>query len=375
MAFQRSFVLVVTGFVLLVATPPASAQQRLPTGPRGAPQGFESAAPQRPAQFLRIRLGPGGPRVSAPTRAWMTDPATGARLAIITLYPNGTADIPVLASVKEGGDDSGGGCEGEDFEYEPLPPLENPFPADMAIEDRPLIYVPKPTNICGSAFAVVEVRPVRLVARQVEPAPQPCPSGQRPPCAPVRNPGAPINKAGPLSGRPIPPPDAPVQNPGAPIGTGPVPATGSQHVKGIDIIVKKPQPQQSVGINGLGVGLGKVPGGMMLYVSQATDGTVTGRLERPAPAGSRIAMRDASNRIVARAPVRTDGTFRLPRGRTPLQQMATACLETRGAAPVCSEPGALSKAVTKAGTSAGAASNGKPSTKEPTGSGSSVAQG
>lgn len=278
--------------------------------------------------LMRIRLDPGSPRVRAPTRAWMTDPATGAQLAII-LYPNGTADIPVLASVKGGGDDSGGGCEDERFKYELLPIDPTTLPK-LPVDDPPFKpLVPKPANVCGSAMAVVDrgqVRPVRLVARQVEPAPQPCPPGQRPPCTPIRNPGAPI-------------------------GTGPVAAEGAQDVKGIDIIVKK--PQQSVGIKSVGVGLGKVPGGQMLQFSQADDGTVTGRVAQPAQPGSRMVFRDASNRIVAAGVIQRDGTFRTAALSTPLLQVATACRESRGAAPVCSEPGELRKAVVKAGAGGG----------------------
>ena len=114
-----------------------------------------------------------------------------------------------------------------------------------------------------------------------------------------------------------------------------------------------PVPAAAVGIKNVGVGLGTIGSGAMVYFSTTKDGTTTGRVERPTPAGSRITMRDASNRIVARAPVRPDGTFRLPRSRTPLQQMATACIESPRVAPVCSEPGALSKAITKAGVDGG----------------------
>ena len=135
----------------------------------------------------------------------------------------------------------------------------------------------------------------------------------------------------------------------------PVPAVQSPptRVRAAPFGHNAPVPAAAVGIKNVGVGLGPIRSGAMVYFSTTEDGTTTGRVERPAGAGSRITMRDASDRIVARAPVRPDGTFRLPRSRTPLQQMATACIESPRVAPVCSEPGALSKAVTKAGAGGG----------------------
>jgi hypothetical protein len=96
-------------------------------------------------------------------------------------------------------------------------------------------------------------------------------------------------------------------------------------------------------IRQVGVGLGKIPGPTMrMALTTSEGGSVSGRLQGRAPAGSRLLLKDAEGRIISEGAVNpSDGSFELPGLRSPVGRDFTACLQAPGAAAICSAPGAL----------------------------------
>lgn len=96
-------------------------------------------------------------------------------------------------------------------------------------------------------------------------------------------------------------------------------------------------------IRQVGVSLGKIPGPTMrIALSTSEGGSVSGRLQGRAPAGSRLLIKDAEGRIVSEATVNpSDGAFELPGLRNTVGRDLTACLQAPGVMAICSAPGAL----------------------------------
>lgn len=97
----------------------------------------------------------------------------------------------------------------------------------------------------------------------------------------------------------------------------------------------------------VGVGLGKVPGpGMMMTLTPSNGDLLSGRLERGVPPGSSMILVDGQDRVLSQETVNpADGSFRFPVSRVPISPDFRACLRSPGAAQICSDPGALNKAL------------------------------
>jgi hypothetical protein len=113
------------------------------------------------------------------------------------------------------------------------------------------------------------------------------------------------------------------------------------------------KPALATGIKNVGVGLGKIPSGDTMTLDISPQGAITGRLQKLRTPGSTIAFRDAANQLIREAPLAPDGTFRMSLDPAAVARIATACLQAPGAAPLCSDPGAAGKAITKAGNNGG----------------------
>jgi hypothetical protein len=96
------------------------------------------------------------------------------------------------------------------------------------------------------------------------------------------------------------------------------------------------------GVANIKVILGKQPGASSVILNPSPTGAITGQLPNKVPSGTSFVVLDQQGNIVSTAPVNAaDGTFTLPPPRVPMQENFSACLRSPGAAPVCSDPGAL----------------------------------
>lgn len=262
---------------------------------------------------VRIRMPGNAPRVSRPTRLRMQDPASQRQIGIITLYPDGTADWPVLAAEEEGGGD---GCGSDRFKFELLPADNTPFPIlteeDPGLSPEVIKHVKEllgnKTGVCGAAIAVVSGGrpiPTRFSLISGDQPAQPCPPGQRPPCPPL-----------------------------------PAQATISATKSGIKV--------QTLTITQNGALTCDSPGCPWQQGRWPWQGQLAGT---PVP-GAQVGIMDATGRVLTSAPVQPNGSYALAAPRGPGQGAPRICLLIRtGMQPICGEPGDIEPTFAAAGVS------------------------
>ncbi len=274
-------------------------------------------ASQLPVQAVRFRLPAGTQRVLRPTKVRMLS-ASQRPIGIITLYPDGTADWPVVASDKEGGGD---GCAPERYKFELLQPDKFDFPIIVMPDDSTIGLSPQTIEliknlagnkggVCGGAFAVVSGgRPIPANFNLVsgnnlvsgDSKPYPCPPGQRPPCEPpVAEAAFSATKSGIKSQELSLTPTANCTVPPCPWQTNQWPWRGQLSGTRID--------------------------------------------------GAQVGILDETGRVASSAPVQQDGSVTLPAPRGPIRGNPRVCLLARpGTQPICGEPGNPSPVFTAPG--------------------------